>query len=64
MNRPPTAEEAFASGAEAMKAKITATLMMSGNTQDAVKVLSMAIPKFSMPERQYLSGGSKETPHV
>jgi len=50
MTQPLSQEAAFALGAEAMKSKITAWLMMNGYMTVAPKVLTLENPAFSMPE--------------
>jgi hypothetical protein len=46
-----SAEAVFQMGAEAMKSKIVAWLMMKGETKIAVLVLQISPPPFSEPER-------------
>ncbi len=48
--KPPTIEEAFGLGAEAMRSRIAATAMAKGDVETAIKVLEIACPKFSLPE--------------
>ena len=47
------AEKLFALGAEAMRSKCVAAIMMSGphNIPLATKLLQLSVPKFELPER-------------
>jgi hypothetical protein len=47
----PNAEDVYRMGAEAMKSKITAWLMMKGETELAILVLQVSPPPFSEPEK-------------
>lgn len=44
-------EDIYRMGAEAMKSKITAWLMMKGETELAILVLQVSPPPFSEPEK-------------
>lgn len=58
MNKPPIPEEAFRLGAEAMRSRIVAVVMMKGHTKLAVDILSTEAPAFSLPEKMVLATAS------
>lgn len=47
----PNVEDVYRMGAEAMKSKITAWLMMKGETELAILVLQVSPPPFNEPEK-------------
>jgi len=59
--KPPSIEEAFRMGAEAMKSEIAVRLMAKGGAATVIAplVLSMPLPKFKVPESFVVEGGKQ-----
>jgi hypothetical protein len=55
MNQSISTEAAYNLGAEAMRSKVSAFLVMHGQITLAGKVLALSNPKFEIPEQQLIS---------
>lgn len=58
--KPPTAEEAFGYGADAMRSRVVALLMMEGNLALAQKVMTLDMPRVQWPETFTRSSGESK----